>query len=149
MRAVVQRVSDAAVEVDGHTVGAIGDGLLVYVGIHPDDSDTDTAYIVDKLRHLRIFADGDDKLNLDVQQVKAAVLMVSAFTTQADARKGRRPSFDGAAKGDFAKAIYERTCDALTAAGVPVERGVFGATMSVRSINAGPLCILLDSNKRF
>lgn len=149
MRAVVQRVSEASVEVAGHVVGAIGEGLLVYLGVHPDDNDTDVSYMADKLRHLRIFSDENDKLNLDVQQVDAAVLMVSAFTTQADARKGRRPSFEGAAKGDVAKAYYQHTCDALTALGVPVERGVFGATMTVRSTNAGPLCILLDSKKRF
>ncbi len=149
MRAVVQRVSEASVEVDGHMVGTIGDGLLVYLGVHSDDNDTDAAYIADKLRHLRIFADENDKLNLDVRQVGGSVLMVSAFTTQADARKGRRPSFEGAAKGEFAKAHYQHTCDALAAWGVLVERGVFGAMMTVRSTNVGPLCVLLDSNKQF
>jgi len=149
MRAVVQRVSNASVEVDGAVIGQIGDGLLVYLGVHPDDGQTDIDYIVDKVRHLRIFADADNKLNLDVGQVGGAVLVVSAFTTQADARKGRRPSFDGAAAGDFADDCYRRVCDALASSGITVARGVFGAMMNVDSVNAGPVCILLDSTRTF
>lgn len=149
MRAVVQRVSQAYVEVEGRRVGEIGAGLLVYVGVQDDDDDAHVAYIVDKLRHLRIFPDDNDKLNRDVQETGAGMLLVSAFTTQGDARKGRRPSFDHAGKGDFAKALFDGTCDALHTAGVPVARGVFGAMMNVHSINAGPVCILLDSNKTF
>lgn len=149
MRAVVQRVSEAIVEVDAEVVGQIGDGLLVYLGVHPDDGPADIDYIVDKVRHLRIFADAENKLNLDVGQVGGSVLVVSAFTTQADARKGRRPSFDGAASGDFADDCYRRVCDALDESGVTVARGVFGAMMNVRSINAGPICVLLDSTRTF
>jgi len=149
MRAVVQRVSEASVEVDGSVVGQIGDGLLVYLGVHPDDGPADIDYIADKVRHLRIFADAENKLNLDVRQVGGSVLLVSAFTTQADARKGRRPSFDGAAGGDFANDCYERVCDALANAGLTVARGVFGAMMNVKSVNAGPVCILLDSTRSF
>jgi D-tyrosyl-tRNA(Tyr) deacylase len=149
MRAVVQRVSEASVEVDGKVVGQISDGLLVYLGVHPDDGAADIDYIVDKVRHLRIFADAENKLNLDVGQVGGSVLVVSAFTTQADARKGRRPSFDGAAGGDFADQCYERVCDLLAASGITVAHGVFGAMMNVRSVNAGPVCVLLDSTRTF
>jgi len=149
MRAVVQRVYEASVEVNADVVGQIGDGLLVYLGVHPDDGQADIDYIVDKVRRLRIFADHDNKLNLDVGQVGGAVLVVSAFTTQADARKGRRPSFDGAASGDFADDCYKRLCDALVETGITVARGVFGAMMHVHSINAGPVCVLLDSTRTF
>jgi len=145
MRAVVERVSEASVEVDGTVVGRIDRGLLVYLGVHADDGDDDIAYIV----HLRVFHDDHGKLNLDVGQVGGAALVVSAFTTQADARKGRRPSFENAARGDFADGLYSRVCDALTVSGVTVARGVFGAMMNVSAINDGPICVLLDSARAF
>lgn len=147
MRAAVQRVSEAAVEVDGTTCGSIPSGLLVYVGVAPDDGENDVAYLVDKVRHLRIFCDDSDRMNLDVVQAGGQVLVVSAFTLQADARKGRRPSFDSAADPKHALALYERFCESLLDTGVQVECGSFGDFMNVSSVNDGPICILLDSRK--
>ena len=149
MRAVVQRVSEASVVVDGEAVGAIGPGLLVYLGVDRADRDEDVQYIAEKVRHLRIFPDADEKMNLDISQACGMVLVVSAFTLQADARKGRRPSFEGAAAGDAARLPYENLCEALSRFGLTVERGQFGAVMQVRSFNAGPVCILLDSRREF
>ncbi len=149
MRAVIQRVDEASVVVDGTTVGAIGPGLLVYLGVDRSDRDEDANYIVDKIRYLRIFPDDEEKMNRDNSQAGGMVLVVSAFTLQADARKGRRPTFDGAASGDPARLLYESLCDALSHFGLTVERGRFGAMMQVRSVNAGPVCILLDSRKTF
>lgn len=149
MRAVVQRVSEASVEVEGGVCGIIGEGLLVYLGVDRDDGDADAAYLADKVRHLRIFSDEADRMNLDVVQAKGSVLVVSAFTVQADARRGRRPTFESAAAPDRAVALYEQFCDTLLGSGVDVARGSFGDYMSVRSVNAGPVCILLDSRRAF
>ena len=147
MRAVVQRVSQATVTVEGQTVAAIERGLLVYLGVATDDGDADLTYVVDKLRYLRIFPDEQDKLNLDVSQAGGKVLVVSAFTVQADARRGRRPSFVSAATPDRARVLYELLCDALARSGLTVARGLFGALTDVQSVNAGPVCVLLDSRK--
>jgi len=149
MRAVVQRVSKASVESGGRTCGSIDRGLLVYLGVDPADSERDVHYLADKVRHLRVFTDQSGKLNLDVQQAGGHVLVVSAFTIQADARKGRRPSFDAAAPAEQATLLYERFCDALTALGVETARGSFGDYMDVQAVNAGPICILLDSRRVF
>lgn len=149
MRAVVQRVSEASVTVEGRVSGSISEGLLTYLGVAPDDGEADVNYIADKVRHLRIFPDENDRLNRDVLQAAGKVLVVSAFTVQADARRGRRPSFDNAAPPQHAHALYARLCEALSDLGVAVERGVFRATMDVHSINAGPVCILLDSRRGF
>jgi len=149
MRAVIQRVSEASVEVEDGVSGAIGAGLLVYLGVGTDDGDDDVAYIADKVRHLRIFPDDEGRLNRDVVEAGGKVLVVSAFTVQADARRGRRPSFDAAAAPELAVQLYERVCEALDQLGVSVERGVFRAMMSVHSVNAGPICILLDSKRSF
>ena len=149
MRAVVQRVSQAAVNVDGEVHSAIGPGLLVYAAIGQDDQQQDLAYIADKVRHLRIFKDDADKLNLDVVQAGGHVLAVSAFTVYADARKGRRPSFDAAAEPDRARDLFDQFCRQLTQAGLDVRQGVFQARMAVESINDGPICILLDSGRGF
>ncbi len=149
MRAVVQRVSRAAVMVDEESVGRIDEGLLIYVGVETGDGDSDAEYIADKVHHLRIFPDDKHLMNLDVSQAGGAVLAVSAFTTAADVRKGRRPSFDRAAPSDTANALYERVCQLLEEAGLTVARGQFGAMMEVESINAGPVCILLDSQRVF
>lgn len=135
--------------VDGEVVGRVGHGLLVYLGVHANDGDDDVAYIVDKVRHLRVFTDDEGKLNLDVGQVDGAVLVVSAFTTQADARKGRRPSFEAAARGEHANNLYERVCERLAESGVSVARGTFGAMMNVAAVNDGPICVLLDSTRMF
>src|SRR3989304_1861384 len=113
MRAVVERVSQASVIVDGRSVAAVEHGLLVYLGVAADDGDADLTYIADKVRHLRIFSDESDRMNLDVAQAGGKVLVVSAFTVQADARPGRRPSFEGAAPPDRARVLYELFCDGL------------------------------------
>ena len=149
MRAVVQRVSEAVVEVDGEVVGSVGTGLLVYLGVAGDDTETDVTYLVDKVRHVRIFTDDQDRMNLDVVRAGGGVLVVSAFTVQADARRGRRPTFEGAAPQDRAVGLYEHFCDALSQTGVRVERGSFGDYMEVKSVNAGPICILLESHRAF
>ncbi len=149
MRAVVQRVSRASVLAGGVICGSIEQGLLVYLGIGRDDGEADVAYLCDKIRHLRIFADEADRMNLDVGQVRGKVLVISAFSVEADARRGRRPSFESAASTDRAVVLYEMLCDALSKSGVTVERGSFGEFMEVDSVNAGPVCILLDSRRRF
>ena len=149
MRAVVQRVSEAAVEVSGAVCAAIGKGLLVYVGVDREDGQPDAVYLADKVRHLRIFPDEAERMNLDVVQVGGKVLVVSAFTVQADARRGRRPAFDSAALADHALVGYTLFCEELSRTGIPVERGAFGEYMLVKSINAGPVCILLDSKRVF
>lgn len=148
MRAVVQRVSEVLVDSEGQQ-SAIGRGLLVYLGVAPDDAAPDVEYLVDKVRHLRIFEDEDGKLNLDIVQVGGDVMAVSAFTVQGDVRRGRRPSFDGAAPGEQAMGLYDVFCQQLSVHGLRVERGFFGRHMKVRSTNDGPICILLDSRKGF
>jgi D-tyrosyl-tRNA(Tyr) deacylase len=140
---------EASVVVDGGVRGAVEAGLLVYIGVAHDDSPTDASYLADKVRHLRIFADEHDRMNLDVAQAGGAVLVVSAFTLQADARRGRRPTFESAARQDHAVVLYESFCDTLSRSGIRVERGSFGDFMQVKSVNAGPVCILLDSRRAF
>lgn len=149
MRAVVQRVSSAAVRVEGEVTGRIDAGLLVYLGVAADDTPADLDYMVNKVRHLRIFKDADDKMNLDVVQVGGSCLVVSAFTTQGDARKGHRPAFVAAAPPEQARGVYEEFCAKLRATGLTVATGVFQARMAVESVNDGPICMLLDSKKVF
>lgn len=149
MRAVVQRVIEASVVVEGRQHSAISAGLLVYLGIDRNDGDSDVQYLADKLRHIRIFPDDSEKLNLNVVQAGGGILVVSAFTVQGDARRGRRPSFENAANLDRALVVYELFCDALRSKGVTVQRGCFGKLMGVRSVNDGPVCILLDSRRNF
>ena len=147
MRAAIQRVASASVEIDGNVYSRIGPGLLVYLGVGTDDDEADLEYVAEKVRGLRIFPDADGKMNLDVQQAGGSVLVVSAFTLQADARKGRRPSFDAAARGDQALQWYERVCRRLTEKSVDVQEGKFGAMMNIQSVNDGPICILVDSKR--
>jgi D-tyrosyl-tRNA(Tyr) deacylase len=149
MRATVQRIANAKVIVEGRVAGEIGHGLLVYVGVAADDSTDDVGYLVDKIAHLRIFNDDEGKMNRSVADVGGGVLVISAFALQADARKGRRPSFDAAAPPEQANALYEKLCESLAAAGLTVARGVFRAAMLVESVNVGPICILLDSKRLF
>lgn len=149
MRAVVQRVARASVRVLEEVVGLVERGLLVYAAAAPDDADEDVRYIADKVAHLRVFPDADDKLNLDVTQAGGAVLLVSAFTVLADARRGRRPSFDSSASGEIAAPLVARLADAIRSHGVTVETGRFAAYMRVESVNDGPICILLDSRRAF
>ncbi len=149
MRAVVQRVRQAQVTVDAEVVGRVGGGLLVYAAAAPDDSEADIVYTAEKVAHLRIFPDAEGKLNRSVCDTGGAVLLVSAFTVQADARKGRRPSFDSSAAGEVAEPLIARLVDAVRGFGVLVQTGRFAAHMQVESVNDGPICILLDSRRTF
>lgn len=149
MRAVVQRVSQAAVQVEGRPHAAIEQGLLVYLGVADDDTEEDARRLARKVRYLRIFNDADGKLNRDVAQADGAVLAVSAFTVLGDARKGRRPSYATAARPEPADALYNLFCEALSEAGLSVARGVFRSYMQVAATNDGPVCILLDSGQAF
>ena len=145
MRAVVQRVAWARVLVDARVVGQIGHGLLALVGIGASDGSADLAYIVTKLRDLRIFNDDQGKLNRSVLEAGGAVLVVSQFTLYGDCRKGRRPSFLGAASPGVARPLYEDLLRRLRADDLPVEAGEFQTTMQVELLNDGPVTILLDS----
>ena len=152
MRAVIQRVSSAAVAVGGRAVGTIGTGLLVLVGVEREDGPADVTYIAGKVRDLRVFEDPADPgrhMNLSVQDVGGAVLVVSQFTLAADCRKGRRPSFDEAAPPSLARPLYEDVVNQLRGAGLRVETGEFQAMMDVSLVNDGPVTLLLDSKRRF
>jgi D-aminoacyl-tRNA deacylase len=149
MRAVVQRVRRARVMTGGAVVGEIGPGLLVFVGVANGDGPADVEYIAAKTRDLRIFPDDQGRMNRAVTGAGGAVLVVSQFTLQADCRKGRRPSFDGAAPGPIARALYEDLVAALRAGGSSVSTGVFQADMDVELVNDGPVTILLDSRRMF
>lgn len=149
MRAVVQRVASASVTVDGRTVGSIGPGLLALVGVEHDDGPADVEYIASKIHDLRVFEDEAHHMNRSVSDVSGAVLVVSQFTLAADCRRGRRPSFDGAARPEIAKPLYEDVVRALRARGLPVETGEFQALMQVSLVNDGPVTLLLDSRKGF
>ena len=148
MRAVVQRVTEASVTVDGETVGAIRDGLCVLLGVSVDDGEADADYITDKLLALHIFDDENSVPNRSVCDIGGAILLISQFTLLGDARKGRRPSYFFAARPEKAIPLYERCIERLKAA-VPVETGRFGADMKVSIQNDGPFTILLDSKKGF
>ena len=152
MRAVVQRVSSAAVTVDARTVGAIGHGLLVFVGVERDDGPPDAEYLASKIRELRVFEDPEESsrhMNRSVQEVGGSVLVVSQFTLAGDCRKGRRPSFDEAAAPQIAKPLYEEVVRTLQASGLTVATGEFQALMQVSLVNDGPVTLLLDSKRRF
>ena len=149
MRAVVQRVCSASVTVDGRTVGSIERGLLVYVGVGRGDTDADVAYIVDKILHLRLFSDGDGKMDLSVNGVSGSVLVVSQFTLFGDCRRGRRPSYVTASDPETARQQYEAVVAQLRRDGLHVETGEFRTMMRVDSINDGPITVLLDSSKTF
>ncbi len=149
MRAVVQRVSEASVEVDGRVVGEVGEGLLVLVGVEEGDTGADADYIAEKTAGLRIFNDAADKMNLSVADVGGGVLLISQFTLHGDCRRGRRPSFTAAARPETAIPLYEEVARRLRAAGLSVATGEFGAHMHVALVNDGPVTILLDSKKLF
>ena len=149
MRAVVQRVTDASVEVDGRVVGRIGPGFVVLLGIAKDDGPADVEYVVNKVPDLRVFEDEEGKLNRSLLEAKGAILLVSQFTLYGDCRKGRRPSFDEAAPAATAQALYEDVAQGLRRRGVEVETGEFGALMQVRLVNRGPVTLLLDSRRGF
>lgn len=145
MRALVQRVSWAEVEVEGKVVGKIGPGLLVYVGVSAQDTPEQAAWLAEKVANLRIFEDEQGKLNRSVQDAHGEILAISNFTLLGDARKGRRPEFTSAAKYDQALPIHEAFLAALRRQGITVATGVFGATMAIRSQAQGPVNIVVDS----
>ncbi len=149
MRAVIQRVSQASVVVDGQTVGAIGQGLLVLLGVENEDTATDLRYTLNKTLGLRIFEDDQQKMNWSVTDVGGQLLVVSQFTLLGSVQKGKRPSFGDAAPPEIANAMYEQFVASARAAGVTTETGQFQADMAVSLINDGPVTILLDSRKRF
>ncbi len=149
MRAVIQRVREAKVEVDGKVVGQVGPGLLVYLGVGKGDTEADVQFMAEKLANLRIFSDDAGKMNRSVIDIGGGVLLVSNFTLHGDCRKGRRPGFDGAADPALADGLYEKVAQVIAQQGVPVAKGVFGAHMHVTSVNDGPVTFLLDSTRLF
>ena len=149
MRAVVQRVEQASVKVNGQLVGEIGAGLLVLLGISKSDRESDADYLVEKIIGLRIFEDEQGKMNRGVDEVSGAILMVSQFTLYGDVRRGKRPSFDEAARPEEARRLYEYAVAKVRDAGLRCETGEFQAMMKVSLINDGPVTILLDSEKKF
>lgn len=149
MRVVVQRVSRASVSVDGRVVGRIGRGLVALVGVAAGDAAIDIAYVASKLRDVRVFPDDEGRMNRSVQEVGGGILVISQFTIMGDARKGRRPSFDGAEAPQQARGAYEALVDELKRLGLPAETGVFQADMQVEMVNDGPVTILLDSRRMF
>ncbi|NLU37025.1 MAG: D-tyrosyl-tRNA(Tyr) deacylase [Clostridiales bacterium] len=149
MRAVVQRVRQAGVTVEGRTVSSIQKGYLVLLGVEQGDTMQDMEYLADKIVNLRVFEDEQGKMNLSVKDTGGEILVVSQFTLCADCRKGRRPSFVSAAEPDKAEKYYEEFCNKVSAHGIAVKKGVFGAHMEVDLVNDGPVTILLDSKKTF
>lgn len=149
MRAVIQRVEQASVSVEGEIRGQIGAGFLVLIGVEEGDGDADFKYIADKAPNLRVFEDEQGKMNRSLLDVGGELLAVSQFTLLGDARGGRRPSFITAARPETADPMYERLVADWRARGIRVETGVFGAHMKVSLVNDGPVTILLDSRRRF
>ncbi len=149
MRACVQRVSKAEVTVDGESVGRIDGGMLVLLGVAKDDTADDLRQMADKLVALRIFADTDGKMNLSLADVGGAMLVVSQFTLLGDCRKGRRPSYTGAAPPEKAEAMYDELVRAVTGQGIRVATGRFRAQMAVSLVNDGPVTLLVDTRKTF
>ncbi|QDU79741.1 D-tyrosyl-tRNA(Tyr) deacylase [Polystyrenella longa] len=149
MRAVVQRVSRASVTVEGQVTGQINRGFLVLMGVEAEDSESDIDYLLRKILGLRVFEDADGKMNLDIQEVGGALLVVSQFTLLGDCRKGRRPSFITAAGPDKGRSFYEQFVTQARQTGIDVETGQFQAHMDVELVNDGPVTILLDSHKLF
>ena len=149
MRAVIQRVTYAQVEVDGKIAGRIEKGLLVYLSVGRGDTEADAQFMADKLVDLRIFADENGKMNLSVRDVGGSILLISQFTLHGDCRKGRRPGFDQAAEPDTARRLYEHTRNLVEQQAIPCPTGVFAAHMHVLCLNDGPVTFLLDSGRLF
>ena len=148
MKAVIQRVTRASVEVEGRIVGRIGAGLLVLLGVAKGDDERDLSYLLEKLQTLRIFGDDQGKMNRSLVDVGGALLLVSQFTLLGDTSKGRRPGFDLAASPEAARALYEQAVERLRSAGLTVETGVFGAHMQVELLNDGPVTFIVDSRRQ-
>lgn len=148
MRAVIQRVSQAEVKIDQKSVGKIDQGFMILLGIHQTDSIEDVAYLVRKISKLRVFEDGDGKMNLSIQEIKGSILSVSQFTLYADTKKGNRPSFIEAARPEVAIPLYEQFNEQLKELAIPVETGEFGADMAVSLINDGPVTIIIDTKDK-
>lgn len=148
MRVVVQKVAEASVSVAGETIGEIGKGFLLLVGIGKEDSQEDVAYVARKVSNLRVFEDEDGKMNRSLKDVEGAVLSISQFTLFADTKKGNRPSFTGAAAPDAGETLYQAFNELLRAEGFSVASGRFGAHMEVRLNNNGPVTILIDSKNK-
>ena len=147
MRIVVQRVSGAKVQVDSKITGQIEKGLLVYLSVTHNDTETDAKFIADKIINLRIFGDDNGKMNLSLADIAGKVLLISNFTLHGDCRKGRRPSFDAAANPDHANQLYEKVIELIKEQGVNVQTGIFAANMQVTSTNDGPVTFILDTEK--
>ena len=145
MRIVLQRVTQASVSVDDNVAGAIKHGLLIFVGVADGDEETQAEALARKVAGLRIFADADGRFNESIQDIGGSALVVSQFTLHADVRKGRRPSFTGAARPEVAEPLIDHFAETLRSQGIPVETGVFGAMMSVELTNDGPFTIVIDS----
>ena len=144
MRAVIQRVKKTSLSVGGQSISEIEGGLAVYLAVSPADSEKNAALMAKKIAMLRVFEDGQGKMNLSVQDVRGEVLLISQFTLYGDCSHGNRPSFIGAARPEQAQPLYERTAEAIAAYGVPVKTGVFGADMQIEQHNDGPVTILYD-----
>ncbi len=147
MIVLIQRVSNASVEVSSKMVSSIGRGLLLFIGIEKEDSDDDIEYLVRKVSQLRVFEDGNGKLNYSVKDINGEVLVVSQFTLLADCTKGNRPSFERAEAPERARELYERFIERLKLTGLSVASGLFGASMKVNLTNDGPVTIIIDSKK--
>ena len=149
MRAIVQRVKECRVEVKGSTVGSIGQGLLIFLGVGEDDSEKDCEYMANKIAHLRIFPDLKGFMNLSLKDIGGEALVVSQFTLWGDCRKGRRPSFAHAAQPEKARELYEHFIRLLSEEGLPVASGQFQEMMDVFLVNDGPVTLMIDSSKVF
>ncbi len=149
MRLVVQRVKQASVRIQNETVGEIGLGLLIFLGVGRDDTEEDVRYLVEKVLHLRIFADGHSRFNLSLLDIHGSLLIVSQFTLWGDSRKGRRPSFSHSAPPEKAEPLYNLFIQKAKEAGLSVASGRFQEMMEVRLVNDGPVTLLLDSQKSF
>ena len=149
MRAVIQRVAKASVKVDGQVTGSIGKGLLILVGIEDADTQEDIDWLTKKIVRLRIFDDENGVMNLSVMEIEGSILAVSQFTLMASTKKGNRPSYIRASKGDFAQPMYEKFCQALEQeSGKKTEKGIFGADMKVSLLNDGPVTIIMDTKNK-